>query len=149
MGSGTRRSHDIRSIDRITAKFRSREYQYRKSCFFEVCICVSSLQPHGNKHSKSLYRLYHKTNLLYYAHYNRQRKRFYLPSYTRISRNTRHKFETCHNRTCTNHRGPRTGSRHNQDFIENGFRRISETMAQVFTHCNPEIQHNIPLQYRL
>ena len=70
-------------------------------------------------------------------------------SYTRGSRNIGHKFETCHNKTCTNHRGPRTGPRHNRDFFENGIRRIQETKAQIFTHCNPKLQHDIPLQYRL
>ena len=48
-----------------------------------------------------------------------------------------------------NHWGPRTGPRHNQDFFENCIRRIQETMAQIFTHCNPELQHDIPFQYRL
>ena len=39
------------------------------------------------------------------------------------------------------------GPRHNQNFFENGIRRIQETMAQIFTHCNPELQHDIPFQY--
>ena len=39
----------------------------------------------------------------------------------------------------TNYRGPRTGPFHNQDFFENGIRRTQETMAQIFTHCNPEL----------
>ena len=53
------------------------------------------------------------------------------------------------NKTRANHWGPRTSPRHNQDFFEHGIRRIQETMAQLFTHCNPELQHDIPFQYRL
>ena len=45
--------------------------------------------------------------------------------------------------------GARTGPRHNQDLFENGISRIQETMAQIFTHCNPELQYDIPFQYRL
>ena len=52
-------------------------------------------------------------------------------------------------KTCTNYRGPRTGPRHNQDFLKNGIRWTQETMAQRFTHCNPELQHDMPFQYRL
>ena len=81
--------------------------------------------------------------------YNRQRERFRLPSHTRGSRNIGHKFETCQNKTRTKYRGPRTGPRHNQDFFENGIGRIQEQLAQLFTHCNPELQHDIPFQYRL
>ena len=45
------------------------------------------------------------------------------------------KLKTCHKKTCVNHRGPGTGPHHNQDFFENGIRRIQETMAQM--SCNP------------
>ena len=46
-------------------------------------------------------------------------------------------------------RSPRTGPRDNQNFFENGIRRIQETMAQIFTHCIPELQHDIPFQYSI
>ena len=46
------------------------------------------------------------------------KKRFCFPSYTSSSQNPRHKFETCHNETCTNHRCPRTRPRHNQNCFE-------------------------------
>ena len=49
------------------------------------------------------------------------------------------KFKTCHSKTRTNYRGPRTGPCLNQDFFENDIRQIQETMAQIFTHCNPEL----------
>ena len=143
-GSGTGKSHANRPIARITAKWGLQKYQYSNRCFFKIGICLSSLQPHGIKRSESHNRHYDKTRLLTHTQYNRQRKRFRLPSFTWSSRNTGHKFETCHNKTCTNYRGPRTSPRHNQDFLGNGIRGTQETMAQIFTHCNPELQHDIP-----
>ena len=145
MGSRTGRLHADRPIARIMAKWGLWEYHYGNRCVFEICLCLSSFQTHGSKHSESHNRHYDKKRLLTHTHYNRQRKRFRLPSYTWSSRNTKHKFETCHKKTCTNHRGPRTGPRH-QDFSENGIRRTQETMAQIFTHCNPELQHDTPFQ---
>ena len=53
--------------------------------FFEISICLPSFQPHGSKHSESHNRHLDKTRLLTYTHYNRQRKRFRLPNYTRGS----------------------------------------------------------------
>ena len=147
LGCRTGRPYANRLLARITVKWRVWEYHYGNRCIFKIRNCLSSLQPHGSKHSKSYDRHYDKTRLLTYTHYNRQRKRFRLQS--RKIRNIGHKLETCHNETCTNHRGPRTGPRHNQDFSENGIRRIQETIAQIFTHCNPELQHDISFQYRL
>ena len=72
---------------------------------------------------------------------------FGLPSYTRSSGNTTHKFETNHNKTCTNNQGPRAGPCHNQNSFENGIGRIQETMAPIYTQCNPELQHDLPFQY--
>ena len=125
------------------------EYHYGNRCTFKIRIRLSSFQPHGSKDNESHNRHYDKTRLLTYTYYNRQRKRFRLLTYTGRSRNIGHIFETCHNKTCTNYRGPRTGPRHNQEFFENGIRRIQETMAQIFNHCNPELQHDIPFQYWL
>ena len=51
-------------------------------------------------------------------------KRFCLPSHTRGSRKIGHKFETCHNKTRTHYRGPRTGPCHNQNLFENGIRLL-------------------------
>ena len=31
--------------------------------------------------------------------------------------------------------------------VLDGIRRIQETMAQIFTQCSPELQHDIPFQY--
>ena len=65
------------------------------------------------------------------------------------SRNIGHQLKTCHYQTRTNYWGPRTGPCHNQDLFENGIRRIQKTMAQILTHCNPKLQHDIPFQYQL
>ena len=134
MGSRTGRLHASQPIARITAKWGIREYHYSNTCIFEICIRLSSVQPHGSKHSESHNRHYDKTRLLTHAQYNRQRNHFCFPSYRRSGRYAWHKLKTCHNKTCTNHRGPRTGPRHNQDFFEKGIRRIQETMAQIFAH---------------
>ena len=147
MGSRTGTLHANRPTARITAKWGLRKYHYSNRRLFKICICLPTLQPHGSRHCKSHNRHYDKTRQLTHTHYNRQRKRFRHPSYTRTGRNARHKIKTCHNKTCTNYWGTRTGPRHNQDFLENGIRRIQETMAQIFTHCNPELQHDIPFQY--
>ena len=149
MGYLTGRPHANRPITRITAMWGLWEYHYGNRCIFEIRIGLPSFQPHGSKHSESHNRHQDKTRLLPHTHYSRQRERFCLPSYKRGSRNIGHKFETCHNKTCKKHRGPRTGPRHNQDLFENSIRRIQETMAQIFTHWNPELQNDIPFQYRL
>ena len=54
------------------------------------------------------------------------------------------KHATTKHAQTTNYRSPRTGPCHNQNLFENGIRRIQEAMAQIFTHCNPELQHDIP-----
>ena len=66
-----------------------------------------------------------------------------------VAKNIRHQFETCHNETRTNYWSLRTGPLHNQDFFKNGIRRKQEAMAQIITHCNLELQHDIPFQCRL
>ena len=144
MGSRTGRSYANWLIARITAEWGLWKYPYGNRCIFKIRICLSSFQPHSSKYSESHHRHYDKTCLSTYPHYNRQRQRFRLASYTWGCWNIGHQPETSHNETCTNYRSPRTGPCHNQDFFKNGIRRKQETMAQIFTHCNPEVQHDIP-----
>ena len=68
--------------------------------------------------AKVILQIMKKICLFTYIQHNRQRKRFRFQSNTRSSRNTRHNFETCNNKTCTNHWGPRTGPCLNQDFLK-------------------------------
>ena len=149
MGSRTGSLHANQLFARITAKWGRWEDLYGNRCNFEIRICLPSFQPHGSKHSESHKRHHDKTRLLTHTHYNRQREHFCLPCYTWGNRNIGHKFETCHNKTCTNHPGPRTGPHHNQDLFKNGISRIQETMTQIFTHCSSELQHDIPFHYWL
>ena len=135
------------STARTTAKWTLREYRYSNWLLFEIRICWSSFQPHGNKHRKRQYRHHDKTRLFTYIHQNRQMKRFRLPSYTRSSGNTKHIFEASHNKTCRNNQDPRAGPCHNQNIFEKGIGRIQETMAPINTHCNPELQHHLAFQY--
>ena len=145
----SRRPYADQNFARITAKSRLREYHYSNWCVFERCICWSSFQTHGSKYSESHYRHHDKTRLLTSTHYNRRRERFRLPSYNWSNWKTRPKLKTCHNKTCTNNRGPKTSRSINQDLFENGIGRVQETMAKVFTPCNPELQNDLPFQYRL
>ena len=144
LGKFTRRSQANLTITRTTAKCRSRECHHSNWSIFE--IRVSSFQPHGSEHSKTHFTYHDKARLSTYTHYNRRKKSFRFSNYTWSSRNTRHILETNHNKTCTNNRGPRAGPCYNQDFFENGIGWIQETMAQVFTYCNPELQHHIAFQ---
>ena len=47
MGPRTRRPLANRPIARITATWGMREYPYGKKRIFEICICLSSFQPHA------------------------------------------------------------------------------------------------------
>ena len=94
---------------RTTAKWRLRDYRYSNWRTFEIRICGSSFHSHGNKHKKSQYRNHGKTRFFTHTRQNRQEKRFRLPSYTRSSGNTKHKFEASHNKTCTNVSGSWSG----------------------------------------
>ena len=76
MGSRARRSHANQPIARITAKWGLRKYHNSNRCIFEICICLSSFQLHGSKHSESHNWYYDKTRLRTYFHYDRQRKWF-------------------------------------------------------------------------
>ena len=64
-----------------------------------------------------------------------------------VAKKNSHKFEACYHKTCTNHRVPGTGPRHNEDLFENGLERIQETTTRIFNHCNLETQHDVPFQY--
>ena len=147
MGPWTRRAYAKRPIARVTANLRLREDNYSKWYVFEICLCLSDFQTHSSKHSESHYRYHDKTLLPTCTHFNRQRKRFRIPSLIRISPNTKHNIKTCHNKTFTNHWDPWAGPLHNQDLFETGIGRVQETKPQVFTHCISELQHNLPFQY--
>ena len=147
MGFWTRWCNANQSTARTTARWTLRDYQYSNCGISEMRICLSSFQPHGKKHRKSQYRHHDKTRLFTYNHQNRQKKRFRLPSYTRSSKNTKHKLETSHNKTCATNQDPRPGPCHNQNIFEKAIVRIQETMAPKYTYCNLELKHDLPFQY--
>ena len=148
MGPRTGRSHANRPIARITAKWGLRNYHCSDSCIFKICICLHSLQPHGSKHSKSKIEHFDKRRLLNHSHYNRQWSVFVSEIIHEeaeiLSIKLKHAATNMH-KPSLSWNGPTPQS----SLLENGIWRIQETMAQIFTNCNPELQHDIPFQHRL
>ena len=114
--------------------------------FRDAHLLIQFSTPRQKTREKSIQTSWQDTPI--YLHSSKQpKKRFRLPSYTRSSGITKHKFETSHNKTCANNQDPRAGPCHNQNIFEKAIGRIQETIAPIYTHCNLELQHHVPFQY--